>query len=33
MNPLVTVIIPTYNNEKYIGETLKSIQAQTFKDF
>jgi len=27
------VIIPAYNVEKYIGETLKSVFNQTFKDF
>ncbi|HOA17038.1 MAG TPA: glycosyltransferase family A protein, partial [Fervidobacterium sp.] len=33
MKPLVSVIIPAYNVEKYIGETLKSVFNQTFKDF
>ncbi|MBQ6708345.1 MAG: glycosyltransferase family 2 protein [Clostridia bacterium] len=31
--PKISVIIPAYNNEKYIAETLKSLQAQTFEDF
>jgi len=31
--PEISVIIPAYNNEKYIAETLKSLQAQSFKDF
>ena len=31
--PEVSVIIPVYNNEAYIGETLNSLKAQTFADF
>jgi glycosyltransferase involved in cell wall biosynthesis len=31
--PLVSVIIPVYNGEKYIEEALDSIFAQTFQDF
>lgn len=30
---LVTVIIPSYNYEKYIGETLKSLIAQTYQNW
>ena len=30
--PTVSVIIPSYNCELYIAETLKSILGQTFKD-
>lgn len=32
-NPKVTVIVPVYNGEKYIGETIQSVLDQTFKDF
>jgi glycosyltransferase involved in cell wall biosynthesis len=31
--PRVTIGIPVYNGEKYLEETLRSIQAQTFRDF
>lgn len=29
----VSVIVPVYNSEKYIGETIKSICNQTYRDF
>lgn len=32
-NPAVTVIIAMYNAENFIGETLTSLAAQTFKNF
>lgn len=32
MLPLVSVVIPYYNDEKYIHETLESIQHQTYKN-
>ena len=32
-NPAISVILPVYNVEKFLGECLDSILAQTFKDF
>ncbi len=32
-SPLVSVVLPTYNGAKYLGEALKSLQMQTFSDF
>lgn len=32
-SPRVTVFIPAYNAERYIGEAIESILAQTFTDF
>ena len=33
MNPKVTVIIPVYNREDLVGETIQSVLGQDFKDF
>ena len=33
MNPLVSVVIPTYNREKYIGQTVESVLNQTYSNF
>lgn len=32
-NPAVTVVIAAYNSAHYIGQTLDSVQAQTFTDY
>ncbi len=32
-NPLISVILPVYNAENYLAESIKSILNQTFKDF
>lgn len=31
--PAISIVIPLYNAEKYIGDCLESIRAQTFQDF
>ena len=31
--PAISVVIPMYNAEKYVGECLDSLLAQTFQDF
>lgn len=33
MQPLISIIIPTYNSEKYISAALDSIEYQLFKSF
>jgi teichuronic acid biosynthesis glycosyltransferase TuaG len=33
MNDLVSIITPTYNSEKYIRETIKSVQNQTYPNW
>ena len=33
MKPKISVIMPAYNAEKYIGEAIESILNQTFADF
>lgn len=33
MNKMVSIIIPTYNQENYIAETLECVIKQTYKDW
>ena len=33
VNPLVTVLLPVYNGEKYIRESIQSVLNQTFINF
>ena len=31
-NPLVSVLIPAYNHEKYVQDAIKSIMEQTYQN-
>ena len=31
--PLVTVIVPAYNAERYLADALRSVIDQEFRDF
>ncbi len=31
--PLVSVVMTTYNHEKYVAQTIQSVLNQTFMDF
>ena len=31
--PLVSIIVPSYNHEKFIGDTIKSLLNQTYRNF
>lgn len=33
MDELVSIIMPSYNTEQYIGESIKSVQAQTYENW
>ena len=32
-SPLISVLMPVYNSEKYVAEAIESILCQTYKDF
>ena len=32
-SPLVTILVATYNRARYIGDAIRSAQAQTFRDW
>ncbi len=32
-NPKVSIIIPLYNHEQYIGECLRSVLEQSYQDY
>ena len=31
--PIISVVLPVYNEEKFIGECIESILNQTYRDF
>ena len=33
MNPTISVIVPVYNAEKYVGRCIESVKAQTYSDW
>lgn len=33
MEPLVSIVVPTYNSEEYILETIESVKKQTYKNW
>ena len=33
VDPMVTVLVPAYNHEKYVEQTILSIVNQTYQDF
>lgn len=33
MNPKVSIVIPTFNNEKEISKTIQSVLSQTYTNF
>jgi glycosyltransferase involved in cell wall biosynthesis len=33
MSPVISVVIPSFNHQQFVGETLASVLSQTFADF
>lgn len=33
MNPLVSIIIPSYNHAEFLGKALKSVQNQSYSNW
>lgn len=32
-NPLISVVVPVYNTEKFVGATIESVQAQSYSNW
>lgn len=33
INPLISIVVPVYNTEKFVGATIESVQAQTYSNW
>ena len=33
VKPVITVLMPVYNGQKYLSETIESVLSQSYKNF